>query len=110
VVCQSGPEVDGVIPVRLASCHDQDRMPAIGVVVAKQSALECHVRRSGPARGFWSGLEAGKTYKVGPDGEISRLAPPVGIVGFAVVQFFGIAESGDSLWVQPQIDMKIRQG
>lgn len=108
LVYLAGPEVDGVIPVRLASCHDFDRMPAIGVVVAKLNDLEAHVRRWGVARGLWAGLEPGRTYKVGIDGAISRFAPAAGVVGYACVQFIGVAESGDSLCVEPEFDLKIR--
>lgn len=84
-------------------------MPAIGIVISKPSATECYVRRFGLVRGLFSGLESGKTYKVGTDGALSRLAPSPGSLGYSHVQFIGVAHSPDSLFVSPEFDRKVRR-
>lgn len=109
-VYQSGDEVDGVIPVRRASCEDSEKMPAIGIVISKPDAVECYVRRIGLVRGLFSGLESGKTYKVGVNGTLSRLAPSVGPLGYSHVQFLGVAQSPDSLYVDPEFKQTVRRG
>ncbi len=108
MVYVSGPKVGSAVPVRLAEPEDGDKMPSIGVVVYKFSATECLVQQSGQVSGIFSGLEEGKTYKVGTSGSIQRLAPVAGVGGYAWVQFIGHAVSEDVLYLSPEMQMAKR--
>jgi hypothetical protein len=108
MVYVSGAEVTGLKPVRLADSDDNVKMPSVGVVIHKVSAVECIVQQSGNVESIFSGLEEGKTYKIGSLGEIQRLAPSPGVNGYAMVQFVGHAISDTVLSLAPESMMAVK--
>ncbi len=97
MVYVSGPKVGSLFQVRLADPLDDAKMPGCGIIIKKNGATECFVQLGGNVTGVFTTLEPGKTYKVGEDGEIIRVTPIPGILGYSMVQFVGIALSADVL-------------
>jgi len=105
----AGELPDGTPVVSLAHCYDMAKVPAVGMVTAKPSDTEAVVQTSGLVRDLFSGLEVGKTYKLGVDGSIRRIAPTAPGIGFAVIQFVGVAVSESVLLLQPQPQLGVRR-
>lgn len=106
----SGPESGGVFPVRLARCDDWSTMPAVGIIIEKPTTTTCYVQQVGRLpSGTVSGLERGKTYKVGYSGLLVKLAPAPGIGGFSIVQFIGLAMDSDEFHVSPDYQLKVNR-
>lgn len=100
VVYNAGPMAGTRYTVRRADCLDEDKMPALGIIIAKSSSTECFIQTEGPIRGVYAGLEQGRTYLVGQDGDLARFVvdPPPG--GQSLVELIGIATSDTELWLQ----------
>jgi hypothetical protein len=70
-------------------------MPAIGVIVSKQTAVQCTVQWTGEVAGIYSGLTPGQTYFVGVDGLPSASIPSPSADHF--VQRLGVATDSSVL-------------
>jgi hypothetical protein len=87
-----GPEVEP------ADAYDPTKIPSIGVVVDKPTAVTCSVRNIGSAAIF-AGLTTGKVYWLGADGAILATPPPAlpGVLRYA--QILGYALDPTTLMV-----------
>jgi hypothetical protein len=106
----SGPKAGNSYPVARADCNDRDRMPAVGFIIAKLSAVSCVVQTADPVEGIFGGaLVRGKTYLVGTDGSIqNNVATPGAPAGVTYVQFVGVAMASNTLLARPDFNIKVR--
>ena len=69
-------EVDGLDWVRMADPTDLTKLPAIGVIILKESLTICRVQWSGETPEIFSGLDTKTVYHLGNDSKLSY-PPPV---------------------------------
>jgi len=105
----SGDRTGDVYPVRKADADDEDKMPAVGIIIQKLTATDCVVQMQGPVYGIFSGLDSKIPYKVGNGGGLSRTAPVPGVNGYAYIQFMGKPLSDDVFFVRPDNLITIRR-
>ena len=81
------------------------KMPAIGVIISKQSTTRCRVKWSGPIRGIYSGLTPGRMYFVGSDSKPTLAFPTV---AGTRLQKIGSATSTNELYLKPSTEVFVR--
>lgn len=90
--------------VQKADPGERSKMPAIGVLVSKSTPTVGVVKLWGPVAGIFSGLVVGKTYSVDYTG--LRIGPPdIGVSGYSLCQFVGIAVDTTVLFLNPDLTM-----
>lgn len=110
VVYASGPAVDGVYQVQKADPRDEAKMPAIGVIIAKQSATRCWVQHVGEMRGVYTGLSTNDTLFVGSTGGLESVPPPPLVSGYSFVQAMGTVVGADTVLLTTTSHMVKRVG
>lgn len=101
----SGNRVDERWKVRRANPGDAARMPAVGVLIAKEAPTTGSMRWFGPVTDIYTGLTPGAMYCVDYGGAI-RIGPPVvGPGGWAFRQFLGVAVAADILVLTGGLEM-----
>jgi hypothetical protein len=86
-----GPSVGGMYQVSTADPRNQAKMPALGVIVAKESATVCRIQIQGEVKSIYTSLAVNKMMFVGVGGQLS-LNPPVALGGgYALVQSMGVS-------------------
>ena len=101
----TGDKVAGLAQVSKVDITDASTMPAIGVILQKDSLTDCFVQTFGiiPA----SGLVSGARYWVGADSQLAavHVIPPTGEI--AVAQVVGVALDPSELLLRPDYQAHI---
>jgi hypothetical protein len=74
-VCIAGDPPNGLDVVAKADPTDFNKMPAVGVVIAKSAPTECLVQWMGETPNIFSGLASGEIYFLGADSKIAETPP-----------------------------------
>jgi len=105
-VCISGDPVGGIDTVTKADPTDFNKMPAVGVIVAKDGPTQCLVQWFGETPEIFSGLSSGEIYFVGLDSKIAE-RPPLG-ASPTFSQSIGVATASNRLYLSPDNNMTKR--
>jgi len=95
----SGPMTGDKLTVRKCDPSDQNKMPAWGMIVRKDSDTDCVVQKYGFVAGVYSGLIPGAVYWVDSAGELGDYPRP----GFA--QIAGQAVDPDVFFLEIETNM-----
>ena len=107
----TGPDVAGVYQVSTAEPRDgATKMPAVGIIIEKSSATDCLVQVTGEMKGVVSGFSAGRPLFVAVDGSLTHVIPTALAGQYAYIQSMGVALTGNSLLVDPDISIIKRIG
>lgn len=110
LVYARAPETGGVYQVGKVDPRDDTKMPAIGMIVQKQTASECWVQYFGEVRDVYTGLATNESLFVGADGKLTPTPPTPLAGGYAFVQAMGTAIGADTLLFTPSPTMFKRVG
>jgi hypothetical protein len=80
-------------------------MPAIGVILSKETSTLCTVLVMGELQGVYSGLSIRKVVFVGLDGKIQEGPPTPSVGGFVFVQRVGSVTDDGRIYVVPNFHM-----
>jgi len=109
LVYVSGGMTDMRYEVRTADPTDFSKLPAIGMIVAKDDIRHAYMQYIGPVTGVFGvvfpELVVGKTYFLGLDGQITLTAP----MGEAYIQKIGIALDKSVLLLTPDLTLVRRR-
>lgn len=94
--------------VEQADPGDEAKMPAVGVLISKDTATTGVVQVWGPLQGLFTGLTPGQVYCLDYDG-IKIGPPPTGGGGYAMRQFVGVALNPDVLFLDLNLSMTKRR-
>jgi len=99
----TGAKVGHVFQVTKVDATDPSKMPAVAIVLKKETATSAFIHFHGPLRGVYTGLTPGARYVVGTDGRPAAQGdlnyPPAASTTF--FQQVGVATSDDELLVHP---------
>lgn len=108
LVSIDGAVVNGVYQVMSVDITDFNMMPAIGIIIKKDSPTSCVVQRFGTVSNVGlSSLQPGKRCFVGFDSRPTN-TPPLAVdstTGFAMIQPVGIAIGATSIELVPTLHM-----
>jgi hypothetical protein len=94
--------LNGLDQVRKADPANYNKLPAVGVIISKQSSDFCRVQWSGETPAIFSGLSPGEIYFLGSDSTIAEV-PPVPAGGdYAFVQPVGFATSEERAYIKTE--------
>ena len=102
IVYFSGDSVGGILQVTRVDILDPSKVPGIGVILSKNSPVECMILRYGILN--VSGLIPGKTYFTGLDGR-PTLQRPTPVSGMAFVQVLGVAMDSTRFLLNPSFNL-----
>lgn len=115
VACLSGDVVGDVVCMRdvltltgrwrvqRADPTQDERMPGVGVLVRKETPTTGVMQRMGIMRGVVAGMSPVIPVFIGSDGRLTQVLPVPDPGGTVIVQRFGIAISGDTLFLTGEI-------
>lgn len=108
----TGPAILGVRQVDIVDPTDQNKMPAVGIVVEKPTTTTCTVLVFGEANGgLFSGLTPNGRYFVGLDAKVAFPPPdPTGPGAYCMIQLIGVALGTTILQVNLNATMVKRWG
>jgi len=109
-VYASGPESGGIYQVQKTDPRNENKMPAIGVIVSKQSATSCWIQYFGEMKGVYSGLSTNTSLFIGTNGRLSSTPPTALPGGYALVQAAGTAVGPTTILFNPSPSMIKRNG
>lgn len=110
VYIRAGVDVDGNYRVGKANPALESKVPSIGVIVEKEDATTCRVRRFGELDGF-TGLTPGKAVFLKEDGSLSQApVPEPGSGEYVFVQRMGTAYSAEVVYLDPNFHLVKRVG
>ena len=108
-VCIAAEYTGGRYQVTKADPTDINRMPAVGVIVAKTTDTNCKVQFLGEMNGsLYSGLPIGKPLFVGADGRLSAAVPNPPVAGYAFAQAMGLSGASSRVVLVPNFFMTKR--
>jgi hypothetical protein len=85
--------------VRKTDLTDYAKLPGVGIIIDKASAISCRVQWLGETPSLYSGLEVGKYYFVGIDSS-PVLVPPTPTLSDLFIQIVGVAVTPTRLFVK----------
>jgi len=94
-------QVAGVYQVTKIDVEDENKMPAVGVIVKKLEDTKCVVQCWGEVKSLFAGLEPGKSYMISGSSSVTNTTPIPPFGGYLCVQKIGMALSATSLLMFP---------
>lgn len=95
----------GLYQVSKADPSDYSKMPAVGVIISKASAITCKVQFLGEMNGIYTGLTLRKPLFVGADARLTSTPPVAPVSGYAFVQNMGMAAGSTRVILVPNFFM-----
>ena len=100
----TGDLISGLHQVTTCDPTDFAKMPAVGVIVSKDTDTLCTVLVLGEIEGL-TGLSVRKVVFVGLDGKIASAPPPPPVGGFVFIQHLGSVTDGQRVLLNPNFHM-----
>lgn len=101
---------DNTYTVAKVDISNYNKVPGIGIIVAKSSATKCIVQTEGEAVGIYTGLTAGRVYFIGVDSNPTLVPPAPPISGFIYLQAIGTALDSNVLELDFNAEVHKRVG
>lgn len=99
VVYIMGNKVGDRYQVTKVDIDDITTMPAIGIIVSKDSSTECRIQINGIVRGVYTGLTAQKPLFIGTDSRLTHTVTSYPTAGRRAQQMMGQALTSDELFL-----------
>ena len=93
--------VGGIYQVTKVDPNDQNKMPAIGIIILKSSDTDCIVQTSGVVEDVYGGMDIRKTLYVDTDGGLTQALSPALPGDRMFVQAMGMAIDDAALVLAP---------
>jgi len=101
--------LNGLDQVRKADPADYNKLPAVGVIISKQSSDFCRVQWDGETPPIFSGLSPGEIYFLGADSSIAERPPKPSAPGEEFfVQTVAVATAEDKVYIQTENNLTKR--
>lgn len=101
----AGTVAGGLHQVTTCDPTDFSKMPAIGVIVEKETPTLCTVLLIGELQGVYTGLTLKRVVFVGLDGKIQEGPPTPSVGGFVFVQRVGSVTDDGRIYVVPNFHL-----
>ena len=103
-----GDPVSGRDQIRKSDPSNYDKMPAVGVLISKDTDTKCFVQWLGETPAIFTGLSTGEIYFLGADSNIAEVPPSPTPTG-TFVQPIGVAVAPDRVYVRPEANLTLRR-
>lgn len=93
----TGDKVSNRYQVAKVDITDISKMPAIGVIVRKETTTSCTVQIGGVVQGVYTGLTPEETLVIATDSTLTETTPAPAPASFVLVQIMGTAVATDEV-------------